>query len=111
VDGALGAAKAAERQALAATSAGLPDPLAAVGVAVRTVVGHVEHLGGQIAALGARVGELLAPDAASGALLRSCSGAGVDDARTGLADAPPLARNRGTDGADKWSHSSASTRS
>jgi hypothetical protein len=31
VDGALGAAKAAERQALAATSAGLPDPLAAWG--------------------------------------------------------------------------------
>jgi transposase len=99
--GSLGAAKAAELQALAATSAGLPDPLDAVGVAVRTLVGHVEHLDGQIAALGARLGELLAPDAASEALLRSCPGVGVDTARTWLAEAPPVARVRGKDGADK----------
>jgi transposase len=99
--GSLGAAKAAELQVLAATSAGLPDPLDAVGVAVRTLVGHVEHLDGQIAALGARLGELLAPDAASEALLRSCPGIGVDTARTWLAEAPPLARVRGKDGADK----------
>lgn len=99
--GMLGAAKAAELRALAATSAGLPDPLDAVAVAVRTLVAHVEHLDGQIAALGARLGELLAPDAATEALLRSCPGVGVDTARTWLAEAPPLERVRGKDGADK----------
>ena len=103
--GMLGVAKAAELQALAATSAGLPDPLdavaVAVAVAVRTLVAHVEHLDGQIAALGARLGELLAPDAATEALLRSCPGIGVDTARTWLAEAPPIARVRGKDGAEK----------
>ncbi len=99
--GMLGTAKAAELQALAATSAGLPGPLDAVAVAVRTLVAHVEHLGGQIAALGARLGELLAPDAATEALLRSCPGVGVDTARTWLAEAPPIARVRGKDGAEK----------
>ncbi len=97
----LGAAKAAELRALAASSAGLPDPLDAVAVAVRTLVAHVEHLDGQIAALGARLGELLAPDAAAEALLRSCPGVGVDTARTWLAEAPPSERVRGKDGADK----------
>ena len=99
--GSLGAAKAAELQALATRSAGLPDPLDAVTVAVRTLVAHVEHLDGQIATLGARLGELLAPDAATEALLRSCPGVGVDTARTWLAEAPPIARVRGKDGADK----------
>lgn len=105
--GMLGAAKAAELRALAATSAGLPDPLDAVAVAVRTLVAHVDHLDGQIAALGARLGELLAPDAATEALLRSCPGVGVDTARTWLAEAPPLERGRGKDGADKLAAESA----
>ena len=99
--GMLGAAKAEELRALAATSAGLPDPLDAVAVAVRTLVAHVEHLDGQIAALGARLAELLAPDAATEALLRSCPGIGVETARTWLAEAPPIARVRGKDGAEK----------
>lgn len=99
--GMLGAAKAAELHALAATSAGLPDPLDAVAVAVRTLVAHVEHLDGQIAALGTRLAALLAPDAATEALLRSCPGIGVDTARTWLAEAPPIARMRGKDGAEK----------
>ncbi|GJG88111.1 hypothetical protein tb265_32920 [Gemmatimonadetes bacterium T265] len=104
--GMLGAAKAAERRAAAAGSLGTPDPLDAAAVAVRTLVGHVEHLDGQVAALGARLGELLAPDAALEVLLRSCPGVGVDTARTvtplaWLAEAPPVARVRGKDGADK----------
>jgi transposase len=99
--GMLGAAKAAELQALAAESTGGADPLDAAAVAVRALVGHVEHLDGQIAALGARLGELLAPDAAAEALLRSCPGVGVDTARTWLAEAPDLARFRGKDGAAK----------
>ena len=117
--GAFGAAKAAELRALAAASAGVPDPLDAVGVAVRTLVAHVEHLDGQIAALGARLGELLAPEAAAEALLRSCPGVGVDTARTWLAEAPPRAhgsprRRRSTGCAARtarrsWSRSSGST--
>lgn len=104
--GSLGATQAAELRALAATSAGLPDPLDAAAVAVRALVGHVEHLDAQVAALAARLGELLAPESAAEALLRSCPGIGVDTARTvtplaWLAEAPPLARVRGKDGADK----------
>lgn len=99
--GSLGAAKAAELRALAAASAGVPDPLDAAAVAVRALVGHVEHLDAQVAALAARLGELLAPEAAGEALLRSCPGIGVDTARTWLAEAPPIARVRGKDGADK----------
>ena len=91
--GSLGAPKAAELRALAA-------------IAVRTLVGHIEHLDGQAAALGARLAELLAPDAAAEALLRSCPGVGVDTARTDtplawLAEAPPVDRVRGKDGAAK----------
>lgn len=99
--GSLGAAKAAGLRALAAASAGVADPLDAAAVAVRTLVGHIDHLGDQITALAARLGELLAPDAAAEALLRSCPGVGVDTARTWLAEAPDLARFRGKDGADK----------
>jgi transposase len=99
--GSLGAAKAAELRALATASAGVPDPLDAAAVAVRTLVGHIEHLDGQTTALGARLAELLAPDAAAEALLRSCPGVGVDTARAWLAEAPPIARVRGKDGADK----------
>ena len=99
--GSLGAAKASELHALAASSVGVPDPLDAAAVAVRALVGHVEHLDAQVAALGARLGELLAPDAATEALLRSCPGVGVDTARAWLAEAPDLARVRGKDGADK----------
>lgn len=99
--GSLGAAKAAELQALAAASVGVRDPLDTAALAVRTFVAHAEHLSAQIAALGARLGELLAPDAATETLLRSCPGVGVDTARTWLAEAPPVARFRGKDGADK----------
>ena len=74
--GAFGAAKAAELRALAAASAGVPDPLDAGAVAVRTLVAHVEHLDGQIAALGARLGGRLAPDAAAGARGRAWPGGG-----------------------------------
>ncbi len=101
-----GAAKAAELQALAAASVGVRDPLDAAALAVRTFVAQAEHLGDQIAALGARLGELLAPDAATEARLRSCPGVGVGTARTDTplawrAEAPPIARFRGKDGADK----------
>jgi transposase len=99
--GSLGAAKAAELHARALTSTGLRDPLDAAAVAVHTLVAHVEHLDAQIAALGARLDELLAPDAALEALLRSCPGIGVDTARTWLAEAPDVERFRGKDGADK----------
>ena len=99
--GMLGAAKAAELRTLAAASAGVPDPLDAAAVAVRTLVGHIEHLDGQVTALGARLAELLAPDAALDVLLRSCPGVGVDPARTWLAEAPPIERVRGKDGAAK----------
>lgn len=68
---------------------------------MRTLVAHVEHLDDQIAALGARLAELLAPDAATEALLRSGPGIGGDTARTWLAEAPPIARVRGKNGADK----------
>jgi transposase len=99
--GLLGAAKAAELQALATASAGVPDPLDATAVAVRALVAHVEHLDGQIAALGDRLAELLAPDASVEALLRSCPGVGKETARTWLAEAPDVERFRGKDGADK----------
>jgi transposase len=99
--GSLGAAKAAELHARAAGSTGVRDPLDAAAVAVRTLVAHVEHLDTQVAALGARLGELLAPDAALEALLRSCPGVGVGTARTWLAEAPDVERFRGKDGADK----------
>jgi len=96
-----GAAKATELHALAAASVGVRDPLDTAALAGRTFVAHAEHLSDQIAALGTRLGELLAPDAATEALLRSCPGVGVDTARTWLAEAPPIARFRGKDGADK----------
>jgi transposase len=99
--GSLGAAKATELHARATTTVGVRDPLDAAAVAVRTLVAHIEHLDTQIAALGARLGELLAPDAALEALLRSCPGVGVDTARTWLAEAPDVERFRGKDGADK----------
>lgn len=99
--GILGAAKAAELHALATASAGVPDPLDAAAVAVRTLVAHVEHLDAQIAALAERLAELLAPDAATEALLRSCPGVGIETARTWLAEAPAIARFHGKDGADK----------
>ena len=99
--GSRGAAKAAELRGRAARSTGIPDPLDAAAVALRSLVGHVEHLDTQVAALGARLAELLAPDAALEALPRSCPGVGVDTARTWLAEAPPPDRVRGKDGADK----------
>lgn len=99
--GLLGAAKAAELQALAVTSAGVPDPLDAAAIAVRTLVAHITHLDAQIATLAERLAELLAPDAATDVLLRSCPGIGIETARTWLAEAPDLERFRGKDGADK----------
>lgn len=99
--GLLGAARAAELCALARASAGVPDPLDAAAVAVRTLVAHIAHLDAQLAALGERLAELLAPDRATEALLRSCPGVGVETARTWLAEAPAIERFRGKDGAHK----------
>jgi hypothetical protein len=64
--GHLGAAKARELRELrerAAASVGVADPYGAAGIAVQTVVAHLEHLRAQIATLGERLDALQAEDA------------------------------------------------
>jgi transposase len=99
------AAKAAALHQAAVESVGLADPYDAAATAIRTLIGHLDHLSAQIERLGERVDALLAQDPAQGedrALLASIPGVGEETQRTWLAEAPPLAPFRAArNGADK----------
>lgn len=96
-----GAAKATALQQCAAASVGVADPLDAAAVAIRTLVGHLEHLTEQIQTLGARLDALLTPDTEQRTLLAAVPGVGVETMRTWLSEAPPIEQFRAKNGADK----------
>lgn len=102
--GRVSTAKAEQVQALAAESVGVTDPLDAAAIAIRTVLEHLAHLDGQVAALGERLDALIASDAARAsarALLETIPGIGPETARTWLAEMPAIERFAGKDGAER----------
>jgi transposase len=88
--GHLGAAKARELRERATTSVGVADPYGATGIAVQTLVAHLEHLRAQIATLGERLDGLQADDAPTRALLATIPGFGRETVRTWLAELPAM---------------------
>jgi transposase len=88
--GHLGAAKARELRERAATSVGVADPYGATGIAVQTLVAHLEHLRAQIASLGERLDALQTDEAATRQLLATVPGFGRETVRTWLAEPPPV---------------------
>ena len=110
--GHVGAVKAAELRARAATSVGIADPYGAVTVAIQTLVAHLGHLREQIATLGTHLDALQAhapEDTATRTLLATIPGFGRETIRTWLAELPPMAhfanaaraQGLGKHGADK----------
>ena len=98
--GHLGAAKAEALRTLARDSVGVSDPHDAAAIALRAMIGHLEHLAGQAHALGEQLDRLLAPDAETRALLDTIPGLGRETLRTWLAEAPPIDHFAGRDGAE-----------
>jgi transposase len=85
-----GAAQARALRERAAASVGVPDPYGATGIAVQTLVAHLEHLRTRIATLAARLDALQAEDADARALLASIPGFGRETVRTWCAEVPPM---------------------
>jgi transposase len=98
--GHLGAPKAAALRALARESVGVSDPHDAAAIAIRAMIGHLDHLAGQVRALGTQLDALLAADTETSALLASIPGLGRESVRTWLAEAPPVTDFAGKDGAE-----------
>lgn len=98
--GHLGAAKAETLRGLARDSVGVADPHAAAAIAVRAMIGHLEHLAEQAHALGEQLDALLAPAAETRTLLDTIPGLGRETLRTWLAEAPPISHFAGKDGAE-----------
>jgi len=88
--GHLGGAKARELRERATTSVGVADPYGATGIAVQTLVAHLEHLRAQIATLGERLDALQTDDEATRQLLATVPGFGRETVRTWLAELPPM---------------------
>jgi transposase len=98
------ATKAAALHQAAVDSVGLTDPYDAAATAIRTLIGHLEHLAAQIERLGEQLDALLAQDPAQcedRALLATIPGVGDETQRTWLAEAPPVAQYQAKNGADK----------
>jgi hypothetical protein len=98
------AQKAAALHQAASDSVGLADPFDASATAIRTLIGHLEHLTAQIERLGEQLDALLATDPAQiedRALLASIPGVGDETQRAWLAEAPPVAQFQAKNGADK----------
>jgi transposase len=96
--------KAAALRQAAVDSVGLTDPYDASATAIRTLIGHLEHLTAQVERLGEQLDALLATDPAQvedRALLASIPGVGDETQRAWLAEAPPVAQFQAKNGADK----------
>jgi transposase len=97
--------KAAALHEAAVDSVGLADPYDASAAAIRTLIGHLEHLTAQVERLGEQLDALLAAEPAQvedRALLASIPGVGEETQRAWLAEAPPLTPFQAAkNGADK----------
>lgn len=98
--GHLGEAKAEALRTLARESVGISDPHDAAAIAIRAMIEHLEHLAGQVRALGEQLDALLVPASETRALLESIPGLGRESVRTWLAEAPPITYFAGKDGAE-----------
>jgi transposase len=90
--GHLNAAKACELRDRAAASVGIADPYGATAIAIQTLVGHLAHLGAQVATLGERLDALQTDATATTTrqLLRTIPGFGRETVRTWAAELPPM---------------------
>jgi transposase len=99
--GHLGEAKAETLRTLARESVGVSDPHDAATIAIRAMIGHLDHLAEQVRALGMQLDALLAAEPETQALLASIPGLGRESVRTWLAEAPPIDYFAGKDGAER----------
>ena len=98
--GHLGAAKAETLRTLARESVGLRDSHDAAAIAIRAMIGHLEHLAEQVRSLGEQLDVLLEPEVETRTLLDTIPGLGRETLRTWLAEAPPISYFAGKDGAE-----------